>query len=60
VGGRLLLRLNTDERPIANKYLRKDEKNFEKRVKILEIAVEEAMSSALLQVELLVRQWGSL
>jgi len=40
--------------------VKKDEKNFEKRVKILEIAVEEAMSSALLQVELLVRQWGSL
>jgi len=40
--------------------VKKDEKNFEKRVKILEIAVEEAMSSALLLVELLVRQWGSL
>ena len=32
-GGKYHLKLNIGERPIANKYRGKDEKNFEKRVK---------------------------
>ena len=33
MGGKVHLKLNTGEKPIANKYRGKDEKNFEKRVK---------------------------
>jgi len=42
LGDRLLLRLNIYGKPIANKYC-EDEKNFEKRVKRLEIVETEAV-----------------
>jgi len=43
VGDKLLLRLNIYGKPTEQVLLRKDEKNFEKRVKRLEIVEKEAV-----------------
>ena len=47
VGGKFLLKLNTGERPIANKYREgKMKRTLKRELKVLEIAKKEALETS--------------
>jgi len=52
VGGRFHLKLNTDERPIANKYCEgKMQRTLKRELKVLEIVKREAIEFSISQEE---------